>query len=149
MDITPTQDVSKLRVTRRFKASRQRVYRAWTEPELIMKWLADADYNMRVVELDLQVGGRYRYEGEMPGGSWAIYGEYLEVRPPERLVYTWKWDEMPGHPGAGDTVVTVDFREQGSETEIVLTHEGFTNETDRREHNRGWIGCFDKLAPLV
>jgi uncharacterized protein YndB with AHSA1/START domain len=114
-----------------------------------MKWLADADYNMRVVELDLQVGGRYRYEGEMPGGSWAIYGEYLEVTPPQRLVYTWKWDAMPGHPGSGNTVVTVDFRDEGAETEIVLTHEGFTNEIDWREHNRGWVGCFDKLAGLV
>ena len=83
---TPVQDVSSLRVTRRFQASRQRVYRAWTEPELMMKWFADADYDMRIVALDLRVGGRYRFEGEHDGYQWALEGEFLEVRPAERLV---------------------------------------------------------------
>jgi uncharacterized protein YndB with AHSA1/START domain len=93
MDSTaaPT-DVARLRVTRRFQASPARVYRAWTEPELMMRWFAEVDDDMRIVALDLRVGGRYRFEGEHDGHTWVLEGEFLEVRPAERLVYTWKWE---------------------------------------------------------
>jgi len=149
MENTSATDVSRVRVTRRFRASRRRVYRAWTEPELMMKWFADTDHDMRIVELDLRVGGRYRFEGEKGEKSWALEGTYLEVRPEERLVYTWKWGDDPDLGGPGDTVVTVDFLDRGEETELVLTQEGFTNEIARREHNTGWIGCLDRLEDLV
>jgi uncharacterized protein YndB with AHSA1/START domain len=142
-------DVSRLRITRRFRASRQRVYRAWTEPELMMKWFVEGDYDMRIVALDLRVGGRYRFEGEHEGHAWVLEGEFLEVRPAERLVYTWKWETDKNLGGPGDTIVTVDFRDAGRETELVLTHEGFTNEIARGEHDRGWIGCLDRLGDVV
>jgi uncharacterized protein YndB with AHSA1/START domain len=149
MESTTPADVSRVRVTRRLLASRQRVYRAWTEPQLMMKWFVEGDGDMRIVALDLRVGGRYRFEGEHAGGTWALEGEFLEVRPAERLVYTWNWetDEKLGGPGA--TVVTVEFRDAGRETELVVTQEGFTNELARREHDNGWIGCLDRLGELV
>ena len=146
---TMPADVSRVRVTRRLKASRQRVYRAWTEPELMMKWFAEPDYDMRIVALDLRVGGRYRFEGEHDGQGWVLEGEFLEVRPAERLVYTWKWETDKNLGGPGDTVVTVDFREAGKETELTVTQEGFTNELARSEHDRGWIVCLERLAGVV
>lgn len=140
---------SKVKVTRRFQASRQRVFRAWTEPELLMRWFVEDDGDMQVCELDLRAGGRYRFEGTAGGRPWALEGVFLEVDRPARLVYTWKWEDDPSLGGPGDTVVTVEFRDLGKETELVVTHEGFTNELARQEHDRGWIGCLDRLGGLV
>jgi uncharacterized protein YndB with AHSA1/START domain len=145
----PTPSPTRLTVTRRFKASRQRVYRAWTEPELLMKWFAEGDYEWKIRELDLRRGGRYRFEGKTGDKPWALEGTYLEVRPPERLVYTWKWEDDPALGGPGDTIVTVDFREHGAETELTITQEGFTNALALREHRTGWEGCLDRLGGLV
>src|SRR5262249_58806994 len=75
----------RLKVTRTFRASRQRVFRAWTEPELMMRWFVEGDGEMNVCEIDLRVGGAYRLEGHVGGKRWAIRGAYLAGLPPERL----------------------------------------------------------------
>ena len=140
-----------VRVTRTFKASRHRVFRAWTDPELLMRWFVEPDGEMRVAELDLRPGGRYALEGRVNEKPWRIEGTYLEVAPPEKLVYTWSWNNDPGlgDPTGRDTLVTVEFRDQGSETELVLTHERLATERARAEHDAGWIGCLDRLGGLV
>ena len=145
---TSTQD--RLKVSRTIRASRQRVFRAWTEPELMMRWFVEDDAEMSVCQIDLREGGRYRLEGSVGGKAWRIRGEYLEVRPPERLVYTWAWDNDPalGEP-YGDTRVTVEFRDRGKETELVLTHERFATAKARDEHDNGWMQCLDRLSKLA
>ena len=149
METTATAKDS-LRVTRTFRASRQRVFRAWTEPELMMRWFVEGDGNMTVCEIDLREGGRYRLEGQIGDWRWRIWGSYLEVRPPERLVYTWSWKHDPGKGTAeGDTRVTVEFRDRGSETELVLTHERFASEASRDEHSQGWNACLGRLERVV
>lgn len=139
-----------LRVTRTLRASRQRVFRAWTEPELMMRWFVEGDGNMTVCEIDLREGGRYRLEGDIGGKRWRIWGSYLEVRPPERLVYTWTWqhDKGIGTP-EGDTKVTVEFHARGDETELTLTHERFASVEARDEHTQGWKGCLDRFAKVL
>lgn len=138
-----------VRVSRTFEATRQRVYRAWTDPELLIRWFVDDDGDMQVRTLDLRVGGRYRFEGTSAGRSWAIEGVFHEVRPPERLVYTWRFPENPEFGEPGETTVTVDFRQRGKSTEVTVTHTGFTNAVARSEHNTGWIGCLDRLGGVV
>ncbi len=139
-----------LRVTRTFRASRQRVFRAWTEPELMMRWFVEGDGNMTVCEIDLREGGRYRLEGQIGDWRWRIWGSYLEVRPPERLVYTWSWKHDPGKgTPEGDTRVTVEFHDRGSETELVVTHERFASVAARDEHSQGWNACLDRLERVV
>ena len=141
---------AKVQVTRLFQASRQRVFRAWTEPELLMRWFVEGDGDMQIRELDLRTGGRYRFEGTFAGKAWGLEGTYLEVKPQERLVYTWKWEDDPALGGPGDTVVTVEFRERGAQsTEVTVTQEGFTNALAQKEHHTGWIGCLDRLGGLV
>jgi uncharacterized protein YndB with AHSA1/START domain len=143
-------EADRLRVTRTFKASRQRVFRAWTEPELMMRWFVEGDADMDVCEIDLREGGQYRLEGRIGDERWSIWGSYLEVKPPERLVYTWTWHHDPGiGESDGDTRVTVDFRDLGGQTELVLTHERFANVRARDEHTRGWNTCLDRLGSLV
>jgi uncharacterized protein YndB with AHSA1/START domain len=145
-----TEAASRLKVTHTFRASRQRVFRAWTEPELMMRWFVEGDGEMTACEIDLREGGSYRLEGTMAGKRWAIRGTYLEVRPPERLVYTWTWKHDPGlGESEGDTTVTVEFRERGAETELVLTHERFASIQARNEHSQGWKSCLDRLERVL
>ena len=145
----PTKSEPPVRVSRTFEANRQRVFRAWTDPELLIRWFADDDSDMTVRALDLRVGGRYRFEGTNAGHAWAIEGVFREVIPPERLVYTWSFPQNPEFGEPGETTVTVEFRERGKSTEVTVTHEGFTNAVARAEHNKGWIGCLDRLGSVV
>ena len=147
METTATEQ---LKVTRTFKASRQRVFRAWTEPEMMMRWFVEGDMEMTVCEIDLREGGSYRLEGRMGEKKWSIWGSYVEVRPPERLVYTWTWKHDPGFGETeGDTQVTVEFRDRGNETELVLTHERFASAQARNEHTQGWASCLNRLERLL
>lgn len=137
-----------LRLERTFNAPRQAVFDAWTSPEVLKRWWpAGADWDTPVAEVDVRVGGRLRLvmrspDGEEFGGS----GEYVEIRPPERLVYTWKWDA--GH-GAGQ-LVEVEFTERDDgTTTVVLTNTGLEDERERREHREGWDASFDNLKRVL
>jgi len=132
-------------IRRTFPAARERVFRAWTDPEELKRWSAPADdYTIPTVEVDLRVGGRYRIEMRNPEGELHIaHGVYREVRPPERLVYSWAWETDPDR---GHTQVTVDFLARGDATEVVLTHERFPDPPMRDRHLQGWTGCFDRLG---
>lgn len=137
-----------LRLTRTFAAPREKVFRAWTDREALKKWFAPSEqYTTNIPELDLKVGGRYRVEMKSPDGKvHCVAGTYREVRKPEKLVYTWTWEN---EPAMGETLVTVEFRDRGSSTEVILTHELFPNEKAREEHKKGWGGCLDRLEKFL
>ena len=137
-----------LHLTRTFAAPREKVFRAWTDPEELKKWWGPPGYGTPSAEVDLRVGGKYRLGmRKLPEGPvFYLAGTYREVRPPERLVYTWRWE---AEPELGDTLVTVEFHDRGGSTEIVLTHELFPTEKARQEHERGWSGGLDNLAKLL
>jgi uncharacterized protein YndB with AHSA1/START domain len=142
-----TRDVPALRLERGFAAPRQRVFRAWTDPAEIGRWFAPTDqHTTRVIALDVRVGGRYRIEMVSPSGNvYAVVGTFREVRPPERLVFTWTWEGKD----MGETLVTLDFHDRGGATDLVLTHERFPTPELRDEHGTGWAGCLNRLAALV
>lgn len=98
--------------------------------------------------MDLRVGGRFRLGmRKLPDGEiFYLAGTYREVRPPERLVYTWRWES---EPELGETLVTVELRERGASTEVVLTHELFPSAEVRQQHERGWASCLDRLAKIL
>ncbi len=133
------------RITRTFPHPRERVFRAWTEPEALKQWFAPTDdYTTTVPVFELRPGGGYRVEMRHKGGNvHTVAGAFREVKAPERLVYTWKWVDQPD---AVETLVTVQFRERGGSTEVALTHELFPSEAARDEHDKGWTGCLDRLA---
>ena len=135
-----------LELQRRFRAPREKVFRAWTDPAELKKWWGPAGYETPEVEVDLRVGGRYRLAmRKEPGGEvFYLNGAYHEVTPPERLIYTWSWEgkEMD----STETLVTVEFRELGPETEISLTHERFPGKELRDRHTEGWCSCLDRLG---
>ena len=138
---------TKLQIRRTFAASREKVFRAWTEPEQLKKWFAPTDeYSTPIAEVDLRVGGRYRIQMRSPeGGLHTVRGNYREVQTLEKLVYTWDWEDNP----MGETLVTVEFRDLDEATEIVLTHEFFPNQEAQDKHNQGWTGCLDRLAQYL
>ncbi len=130
---------------RTFSAPRGKVFRAWTDPEELKRWWGPDGYATPSAEVDLRVGGMYRLGmKKLPDGQiFYLTGTYREVRPPERLVYTWRWE---AEPELGETLVTVEFRDLGDATEVVVTHELFLSEKARQDHRKGWSGCLDRLA---
>ena len=144
---TQQQSPVTLRVRRAIRATPARVFQAWTTPAEMKRWKAPGDFSVAVAEVDLRVGGRYRVHMRAPDGSeHRVTGTYRVVDPPRKLVYTWMWET---NPDMGDTVVTVEFRDVGGSTEVVLTHELFPTEADRKEHEMGWAGSLDNLDALL
>ena len=127
---------SQVKVTRGFKAPRALVYRAFTEPELLQRWmLGPPGWSMPVCEMDVRVGGRYRWRwrSDQDGSEFGFHGEFREVAPPARLVHTEFFD--PGTTGEGQSMgegalVTAEFTESGGVT-TVTTLIDFGTKADR------------------
>jgi len=133
---------------RTIPARRGEVFRAWTDPAELKRWWARPGFTVVDAQVDLRIGGGFRIDTRPDVGNvFSVFGSYREVRPPERLVYTWAWQgtRMDGI----ETLVTVDFREAGQDTEILLTHEGFDTQGDHTAHRDAWIGCFDRLSQAI
>ncbi len=135
-----------LQLKRIIKAPRGEVFRAWTDPNALTQWFGPRGYATPSADIDLRPGGTYRLAmKKLPDGDlFYLTGSYREVRPPERLVYTWRWEAEPH-----ETLVTVEFRDFGASTEIVLTHEFFPDQERRDGHEHGWGGCFERLTELL
>ena len=135
-----------LRITRTFPASRDRVFEAFTRPELLRQWWGPAGFSLPQAELELRVGGGYRFGMQPPQGD-VIYlrGVFKEIERPSRLAYTWVWEAMP----AVETLVTIEFHEAEGDTEVVLTQEPFKMADDVARHDQGWRGGFDKLERIL
>lgn len=141
--IPPASDPNSTLVLRRmFTAPRGRVFRAWVEPEALEAWLRPKGMSMTVRRLEARVGGSFCFDLEN-GNS--IVGTYLDFTPPEKLVFTW--------PGSitedWQTIVTLDFLDQGPVTEVVLTHEGIGSPEMRALFGSGWPSMLDTLAAIL
>lgn len=123
----------------RYEAAPEAVFRAFTDPLLLTRWFSPgADIGIEVLAHDLRPGGRYRFRYREPSGDVSVVaGEFCEILPPERLVFTWTWEAPDPHAGVA-TLVTVEIRADGAGTEVVVTHERFPDETSRVRHAEGW-----------
>lgn len=144
-----------LQIRRTFAAPREKVFAAWAQREQLERWMCK-DMPGHVVihhQQDIRTGGRYLMEVRDPAKGETYWGRgiYREVKPPEKIVFTWSWtkdtpDGAQLHPGSPETEVMVEFFVRGNSTEVVLTHSGFATAKDHDEHNQGWNGCLDVLA---
>jgi uncharacterized protein YndB with AHSA1/START domain len=111
-------------ITREFDAPPHLVYRAWTTPELVRRWWAGRRGDMQVAEIDLRVGGMWRYVLIAHGGGHevAFHGEYREIVPNERIVTTEVYEGAPPQPGDEDTlnVITFTKTEGGTLLELLV-----------------------------
>jgi uncharacterized protein YndB with AHSA1/START domain len=120
----PTDD--QILITREFDAPRELVYRAWTEPDLVRRWWHANRGEMTVCEIDLRVGGRWRYAMVTPDGTEVAFnGEYREIAPNERIVQT---EVFESFPDAG-AVETLTFEDRDGRTLVTMLVQH-----DRPEH---------------
>jgi uncharacterized protein YndB with AHSA1/START domain len=141
--IPPAPDPNTTLVLRRtFTATRLRVFRAWITPVALEHWFRPRGMSVTVRSLDARVGGSFRFDLEN-GGS--IVGTYLHVVPPEKLVFTWSGEATQDR----ETVVTLDFLDQGKVTEVVLTHEHLGTPERRALVEGGWPSLLDALAEVL
>jgi len=114
--VTTTSDTD-IRLTRLFDAPRALVFEAMTRPEHVARWWGQLGegYSVPVCEVDLRVGGRWRFVNRHPKGEVAFHGEYREITPPARLVYT---ELMEPYPDA--SLVTTTFAEEAGKTRVTV-----------------------------
>lgn len=147
--ITPANTA--VTIERTFQAPAELVFRAFTEAALLEQWFCPApEVAMRVEQLDMRPGGAYRFVYYFPGGVVRpVVGEYIEISPPNRLVFTWTWKEPD--PWAGIvTQVTIDFREANGVTDVRVHHERMLGEGEMApSHQRGWTATLARLEPLL
>ena len=109
-------------MTRTFNAPREKVFEAFTKPELVQQWLlGPPGWQMPVCQMDVRVGGKYHWvwRSEKNGKEMGLGGEFREVTPPSRLVHTEHWDD-PWFPD-GDSLVTTEFADQHGKTALTVT----------------------------
>lgn len=138
-----------IRIERTFAAPAEAVFDAWTSAELLRRWYPPgADWETPVAEVDLRVGGRLRLVMRSPDGDeFGGGGEFREVVPPTRLVFTWSWEYS--RIGTGQ-LVEVDFAENpDGTTTVVMVNRGLADERSRDEHYDGWVGSFVNLDALL
>ena len=141
---TETTTVPALSITRRFAAPREAVFNAWTDPGELTQWFGPAGVRVRDVEVDLRPGGHYSMMFTGSHGIHSVSGVYSEVKPPERLVFTWIWGD--GEIAGVEMQVTIDFEEtKDGGTLLTLTHERLPTPLAREHHEQGWVGCLDCL----
>jgi uncharacterized protein YndB with AHSA1/START domain len=139
-----------LRLERTFKAPAQAVFEAWTSADMLRRWWpAGSDWDTPVAEVDVRVGGRLRLVMRSPDGEeFGGGGEYVEITPPERLVFTWSWDGHAGHERVQLIEVALSERPDGT-TAVVLTNRGLEDEESKCSHRAGWEASFDNLDRVL
>ena len=114
-----TPSDQEIRMTRLFDAPRHLVFEAMTRPEHVKRWwggLGDG-YSVPVCEIDLRIGGRWRFVNRHPKGEAAFHGEYREVTPPGRVVFTEIFEEFPDV----ESVVTAELADEDGKTRLAAT----------------------------
>jgi uncharacterized protein YndB with AHSA1/START domain len=143
-----TATVTVLQLRRTFQAPRERVYRAWTDARELARWFAPTpDHSTKVPEFDFRVGGRYAIEIHHKNGNvHRVEGSYQQIEPPAKLAFTWSW---ANDPTKHQSLVTIEFRDLGPSTEILLSHEQLPDSEQRGKHEEGWRGCLEQFAKYL
>ncbi|HTR86327.1 MAG TPA: SRPBCC domain-containing protein [Reyranella sp.] len=148
-------DTSTLRLTRIFDAPRERVFDAWVKRDHFIQWMCPPGVTITLMEIDVRVGGAWRVEGRNESGRvFSSSGKYVEIKRPERLVFTWAHhaDGDYTKPRGHETTVRIELRALssktgGNKTELTLIHGAFVDGYD--QHKQGWEGSFDKLVTFL
>jgi uncharacterized protein YndB with AHSA1/START domain len=137
-----------IRMSRLLRAPPATVFEALIRPELMQRWMCPEHVTLASVETDPRVGGRFRVVmRKVDGVLYPAAGTYTEVRAPERLAFTWKWE--PAHPLAGvQTHIRIELSPRGEHTFLLMTHFGLPTEEQRTGHHSGWTSALNQLERL-
>lgn len=136
---------TELVIVRTFDAPRELVWRAWNDPVLARQW-GPKGFTTPEREFDARPGGRWHARMISPEGrEYRQHGTVREVVPPERMSFTFIWDDTPDI----EMLVTVTFVERGGKTEMTFRQAGFSSIASRDGHEVGWTEAFDRLEDVV
>lgn len=130
-----------IRISKLLPATPEEVFAAWTDPLSLKEWMSPAPQTVAAITLDLRVGGKFQLVMRGENSDMVHVGEYREISPPKRLVFTWKSAATLQQ----ETLVTVELSPKGEQTELVLVHELLPNEHSAAQHQQGWQGVVKKL----
>jgi len=136
-----------LKIERTFQAPAQRVFDAWTSEEVMCRWFhGNHAWETPVAEVDLRLGGAVRVvmrdpveDAEYGGG-----GHYTEIDPPNRLAFTWTWDDEDR-----ETLIEIDFEETDGATTVRFTHSSLQDMEAVSSHEAGWNSALDNLEKAL
>ena len=143
-----TNNTNTVRLHRVLRAKPERVYRAFLDPDAMVKWLPPNGFTAKVHQADARVGGSYKmsFTNFTTGKSHSFGGKYLELKPGELLRYTDKFDD-PNLPG--EIQVTVSLKQVFCGTELNVTQEGIPAVIPTEACYMGWQESLILLAKLV
>jgi uncharacterized protein YndB with AHSA1/START domain len=129
-------------------APRDVVFRMHTEPAQLARWWGPAGFSAPSIELDLRVGGAYRIEMQPPeGDAFFLSGEFVEIEPPVRLSYTFRWEDPD--PDDRDNVVVFSLVDVDGSTAVTVDQSPFATEARLALHRQGWTDGLERLAAAV
>ena len=147
MSTTAADDT--IQITRHLKAPRDRVFSYFASADGLRQWMGPGDVKVLECLADFRVGGAYSVQMTSPQfGEMTASGEYREIVEPEKIVYTWKWEDAADGAKV-ESVVSIELIAVGEETELRLTHTGFPSPESRGNHEHGWGACLGKLEALL
>ncbi len=136
------EPITELVIRRLLKADRRRVFSALTDPAKMAEWFYGMERGQARISSDFRVGGKYSIEMFHDEQKCVPTGEYVEIVPPERLVFTWSVEGL-----VKNSKVTIELLEKGNQTELVLRHE--LPQDVIEPHQQGWVHCLDHLEALL
>jgi uncharacterized protein YndB with AHSA1/START domain len=132
---------------RTYAASRERVFDAWLDPKMMHRFIGPEGCTADAT-VDARVGGAYRIVMHTPDGEMVVRGTYDEIRRPDRIGFSWAWDEDDAAL-AHTSHVTLEFLAKDGGTELVLTHERLRDAKSRDSHAHGWSSIIENLDAVV
>lgn len=133
--------VPTVRISKIMPARREDVFNAWLDAAGMARWMCPGDIKKTDAEIDARVGGKFRIVMHGEENDYEMTGEYVEIDPPRRLVFTWESSMT-----AGESLLTLEFLGDGDETELVLIHERLSDAETAGNYEKGWGGILEKLA---
>ncbi len=137
----------KVTVSKEFNTPVEKLYNAWTQPELLKQWWKPMDKNLTEVINDLHEDGIVKYVFE--DNSLVIEGKYIEVRENEKLVYSWNWQLPKDDVKDSSYKLTISFSGKDDTSNINVLQENFENEEGTLPHKQGWEKGLNDLKEFL
>jgi uncharacterized protein YndB with AHSA1/START domain len=135
-----------LEIRRRLKAGAEQIFDLWTKPDLMVRWMSPFPGAVDCkASSDLRPGGTFSLVMSSAEASREVFGTYVEIDRPRKLVFTW----IGPLTNNVNTLVTVELAPQGDETDLVLTHQRLPTSAIVEGHTKGWGIILDHLAEVV
>jgi uncharacterized protein YndB with AHSA1/START domain len=144
---TATTDDRVLTLSRVIAASPEKLFDAWTKPDIILKWWGPEGATVTDHSLDVRIGGAWKTAFLNAGNRFVCSGIYKLIERPRRLALTWAWQQPDGERGH-ETVVEVSFEKIERGTRMTIVQKTFADAGQTALHNQGWTSSLNKFVRL-